>query len=80
MQCSAADVCNRWIRSKGLEAERRAGRALFGGLAVLVGVLVAVSGGIGLPCSRSRNDDHVPSWKKPFSQTLASASSGSKSA
>ena len=24
---------NRWIRSKGLEAERRAGRALFGGLA-----------------------------------------------
>ena len=34
----------------------------------------------GLPCSRSRNDDQVPSWKNPFSHTFASADSGSKSA
>ncbi|WP_246057011.1 hypothetical protein [Nocardioides eburneiflavus] len=34
----------------------------------------------GAPWSRSRKDEKVPSWKKPFSHTLASASSGSKSA
>ena len=34
----------------------------------------------GAPWSRSRNDENVPSWKKPRSHTLASASSGSKSA
>ena len=35
---------------------------------------------IGAPWSRPRNEDQVPSWKKPRSQTLASAASGAKSA
>ena len=34
----------------------------------------------GTPWSRPRNDDHVPSWKNPFSHTFASADSGAKSA
>ncbi len=34
----------------------------------------------GTPWSRPRNDDQVPSWKKPRCSTFASAPSGSKSA
>ncbi len=40
--------------------------------------IAAVS--IATPWSLSRNELNVPSWKKPFSHTLASAPSGSKSA
>ena len=34
----------------------------------------------GRPCSLSRNDDQVPSWKNPRSSTLPSADNGAKSA
>ncbi len=40
--------------------------------------MAAVS--IGTPWSRSRKEENVPSWKNPFSHTLASADRGSKSA